>query len=530
MWLQRRRRFVPAAPDTAVAELPPAVASVRRVASRRVEQATITEQAIPVSIPGGAGLVGDGAASAARAALVGALASGGPHDRAGRGEVVIDAATLAALIGSPTTAFEPWPRLHIVNDVAAALDVVEVMLLERSRLLDEQTIGAPDASTSRARNEERTSPVLLICPAPPPQIRNRLTFAIGLAASMNMTALILGTWADGPTVTVATDGTTTATAHPNNLPDRIGVLSEQTATQMLAIVREAHTGQPGTEPTTPAPALTPAKIGGGQPGAVLTPSPPPTAATTTPRKAFLRVLGPVSIDDVTRPGRPLRAKAGELAALLACHPDGMGTRDIGEYLEPDAKVDESDQRVHTNVSNLRHVFGRATGPLQKGYVIQPAGRYQLDPAVIDVDLWQMRRALRDATIASGTRRHDLLQTACDLYTAPLAAGRDYEWVEPHREAARRWATEAHLRLAEELLATDPQAASDLLDKAIGLDRYNEELYRRAMHARFALNDAAGIQILLQALTDALADLDAAPGADTAALVVDLCQRLAEREP
>ena len=233
---------------------------------------------------------------------------------------------------------------------------------------------------------------------------------------------------------------------------------------------------------------------------------------------------------MTRPGRPLRAKAGELAALLACHPDGMGTRDIGEYLEPDAKVDESDQRVHTNVSNLRHVFGRATGPLQKGYVIQPGGRYQLDPTVIDVDLWQMRRALRDATIASGTRRRDLLQTACDLYTAPLAGGRDYEWVEPHREAARRWATEAHLRLADELLATDPQAASDLLDKAIGLDRYNEELYRRAMHARCALNDAAGIQILLQALTDALADLDTAPGADTAALAADLCRRLGEREP
>jgi hypothetical protein len=93
----------------------------------------------------------------------------------------------------------------------------------------------------------------------------------------------------------------------------------------------------------------------------------------------------------------------------------------------------------------------------------------------------------------------------------------------------RWATEAHLLLADELLATDPQAASDLLDKAIGLDRYNEELYRRGMHARFALNDGAGIQILLQALTDVLADLDTAPGVDTAA-AVDLRQRLAEREP
>ena len=155
-WLQRRRRFVPAKPGTAVAELPSAAAAVRRVASRRAEQATTAEQAIPVSMPpGGAGLVGDGATSAARAALVGALSAGGPHDRARRGEVVIDATTFTALIGSPTTAFDPWPRLHIVDDIAAALDLIEVMLLEHTRLLDQQTIGGPDASTSHGPNHER---------------------------------------------------------------------------------------------------------------------------------------------------------------------------------------------------------------------------------------------------------------------------------------------------------------------------------------------------------------------------------------
>lgn len=52
-------------------------------------------------------------------------------------------------------------------------------------------------------------------------------------------------------------------------------------------------------------------------------------------------------------------------------------------------------------------------------------------------------------------------------------------------------------LAGDLLDSDPQAASDLLDKAIGLDRYNEALYRKAMHA---LGDADGIRTLLRALT------------------------------
>ena len=76
-------------------------------------------------------------------------------------------------------------------------------------------------------------------------------------------------------------------------------------------------------------------------------------------------------------------------------------------------------------------------------------------------------------------------------------------------------------LADDLLHTDPQAASDLLDKAIGLDRYNEALYTKAMHARHALGDADGIRTLLHALTKALSDLDAEPHEDTIALANEL---------
>jgi two-component SAPR family response regulator len=123
---------------------------------------------------------------------------------------------------------------------------------------------------------------------------------------------------------------------------------------------------------------------------------------------------------VTEPGRPLRAKALELAVFLACHPDGVATREIGEYLEPDARVSQADQRVHTNASNLRHVLARAAGPPRSGYVIKTAGRYRLDPATVDVDLWRLRDPLRSVTIATGDRRRRLLSAACDLYAARLA--------------------------------------------------------------------------------------------------------------
>jgi hypothetical protein len=136
------------------------------------------------------------------------------------------------------------------------------------------------------------------------------------------------------------------------------------------------------------------------------------------------------------------------------------------------------------------------------------------PATVDIDVWTLRDLMRSATIAAEPRRREPLTATCDLCTAPLAEGQDYEWIQPHRETVRRWATEAHLMLADDLLDSDPQAASDLLDKAIGLDRYNEALYVKAMHARHALTDADGIRTLLRALTKALADLDAEPREDT----------------
>jgi DNA-binding SARP family transcriptional activator len=238
-------------------------------------------------------------------------------------------------------------------------------------------------------------------------------------------------------------------------------------------------------------------------------------------KARLRVLGPPGIDDVTAPGPELRAKGLELAVFLACHPDGMSTRDLAEHLAPDAHVNQADQRIHTYVSNLRKVFGRAAGLRKNAYVIRTANRCHRERATVHVDVWQLRDVLKAATTASGPRRRELLRDACDLYGGPLADGHDYEWIQPHREAVRRWAVEAHLVLADELLDDDPQAASDLLDTAISLNPHHEPTYVKAMHARHALGDADGIRILERALAKAFADLDAEPSEDTIALATRL---------
>ena len=72
-----------------------------------------------------------------------------------------------------------------------------------------------------------------------------------------------------------------------------------------------------------------------------------------------------------------------------------------------------------------------------------------------------------------------------------------------------------------LAISDLPDPSPILDAAIRLDTYNEELYRLAMRARQALGDREGIRHLLRALTAALSDLDAEPEEST----VELARRL-----
>jgi hypothetical protein len=145
-------------------------------------------------------------------------------------------------------------------------------------------------------------------------------------------------------------------------------------------------------------------------------------------------MGQPGIDTITR---GLRAKAAELAVYLACHPDGAAVRDAAEYLLPDVTLHAADQQIHTNASNLRQTLAKVGGRLLK-----QDGRYRLDPSTVTVDVWQLRQTLRAVSTAEPTQRRQLLQDACELCVGPLAEGQAYEWVEPHAEAVRRWATKA----------------------------------------------------------------------------------------
>ncbi len=152
-----------------------------------------------------------------------------------------------------------------------------------------------------------------------------------------------------------------------------------------------------------------------------------------------------------------------------------------------------------------------------------AGRYRIDPQLVEVDLWRSRRALEEAARAPDTaQRRRALATAAGLYRGELAAGGAADWLEPARETLRRQAVDALALLADlDEQAGDLDAALAALDQAIGHDPYAEPLYRRIMRLQARLGRPDAVQRTLRLLETRLAELDTEPEPDTRRLAADL---------
>jgi hypothetical protein len=257
--------------------------------------------AVPLLPPGGVGLVGDGAHAATRAALISNLAAGSPREPDRRGEVVIDATTLATLIGPDAAALGPWLRLHVADDADQALSILDSRLVHRTRILD--------SLRERATHEESLPPVLLICQIPPDGARTPTRVSFALGNDLDVSALLLGAWPHGSTISVTTDGYTSVVdgLAVEAVGDRVAVLDTAETVATLNALRVAHTGEPPNSvvrppivaPGSPAPAdeaapMSPATSDPADDAGPSDPSlgVPPQEVGGQPRvKASLRVLG-----------------------------------------------------------------------------------------------------------------------------------------------------------------------------------------------------------------------------------------------
>lgn len=505
---------------------------------------------------GGLGLTGPGAEPAARALLAATLSTGSPNDPDARGQVVIPADALATLLGADAVDVGPIPRLTVTATLTQALTHVEELLIQRRRLLQEH--DANDLAGMRATDvyHPPMPPVLLLAETPPDELLPRLSTSLNLGAPLQICAVVLGDLPNAESLTVAEDGHT---------PDgrRLAVLDIPGAVQLLQVLREAHTGQTASvapaEPTPPAdsPLLAPqpAPASGSTSTDTVRPLdadeestiPPSVApsgqasgaapaderawnARSAPALAGPSPISPVRVRLLGEPGilhrdgtlvPGLRHHARELLVYLAVHRDGADLPDVMEAFWPTATLRRAAQRLSTEVGNLRRTIRQAAGDDTIQPVVNTGGRYHLAADLLDLDVWRIVDALRQARDDDDpARRVAALQRAVDAHAGTLAEGHDYDWIEPYREQVRRHGILARVRLSE-LIADDPRRAAELAHAATELDPYSDDLARRAMHTHARLGDATAIRARLQRLRDALTEIDEEPAAETIACAAQL---------
>ena len=274
----------------------------------------------------------------------------------------------------------------------------------------------------------------------------------------------------------------------------------------------------------------------------------------------------------------LRAKVRDLLALLAVHPDGLTADQVVEALWPDAAPGRASRRLSPLLALTRRVMrdaahleqpaqddshsngarsndaqsnaARSSGGGPSGSVdLIPLvdGRYRLHPVLIDTEHRRFTAALTAAADArrdgDEAARRAALQAVGDLYRGEPLDGVTYTWAEPVRETLRRQATDALAALAY-LLApagepgagpagqspapADPAEALAALERAVEVDPYNEDLYRRVMRLQAVAGRRDGVRRTLRLLEARLVDLDTDPEPATLVLAADLLRSRSTR--
>ncbi|PZG15613.1 hypothetical protein C1I95_19275, partial [Micromonospora craterilacus] len=540
---------------------------------------------IEVWPPAGLGLTGPGAEAAARGLLISTLAAGGLDEPNGRGYVIIPSGTLATLLGAAAVNVPDTPRLTVTGGLTDALTLLEEQTLYRTRMCFDHEVDTVSGLRDADPMAEPLPPMVLIADTTTAHARARIAALLTQGQRLDIHGILLGAWPDGDTVVVTQDGSTRPAdsdtnrhgQHPADI-GRLTVIDPAETADLLRILAESHTGDP--QPPAPAePAPPPAAdvrpdtpptdddepphnekkatpsidlpeshrdaatdtvaphteqptghtTGGEQPAPDLphdddgSESPPPDdGAGAELGHVSLRVLGDARVVDLDTT-QPLRGKSLELLVYLAARGGTASQEAILEDLLPESPASKAPHRLHTYVYNLRRVLKRTGGA--GTYLSHPGQRYILHRDTVEVDLWQMSDALDTANRATTPAdRITALQRAVDTYQGPLAAGKDYEWLDPYREAVQRQYVDAALALAD-ALADQPADALAVLTTAISHSPYTEPLYRAAMHAHAIRGDTPAIRDLHRQLARSLDEIDTEVSDDTTSLARALVHRL-----
>lgn len=546
--LRRRRRYRPAPPQPALpppssdvgtttqrlmraagtAQRPPgdgpgpssqpdetgyAFAGLDDPAPARVEVGVQSGEPVEVDLVGlrGLALSGPGAADVARALVAALLAKGGPLVN----QVIVPHGTAARLLPGLGTI----PGLRVVADVPTALTEAEVEMLHRSRLLEAE--DTPDFGAHRLRSPDDPLPAVVLVVDDDRGHQGRVDAVASLGGRLGVGPVVLDGGLEFPVrLTVEADGRVSDAAPQSLVASLHGAtlyrLREEEGVEVariLAASREdaADVVEGRDEDVTD-------EVAGAEPQLTAT-----APLSTAGSEVRVQLLGPYTIEvngNEVRTG--LRSSARELLAYYLLRPKGASAEAAIDALWPDADLTKGSQRFWTALGNLRSRLRKET-EVEHRFIDKDGEIYRVEQEVFDVDLWCFQAALDEAAQCPDDKLLTaVLSRAVAAYGGHLLEGSFYEWVEPMREELRRRALDVLLRLSELRKAGgDLEAALSTLERAIGVDPYAEELYRRAMFVLSELGRPEAARRLFRQLEERLAELDLEPEGETVHLVGSL---------
>jgi DNA-binding SARP family transcriptional activator len=480
---------------------------------------------IEVTDLSGIAIIGSACDDIARALIGALLARAGP----GAAEVVLTTELAERLLPG----LEPDPairRVQRTDDVARA---IEAETMARTRRL--AAAEAPDATSYRLAIPENPLPLLLaVLDDLPEESLGRWSALLASGPRLDIAVLFL---AANPAATgqmVADASRTVTEVAPHPLAEQLagaqlfGLRADDTV-EVLGVITAAQAGVESDTDAVESAQLVIEPHPNGSVDEVLLPARARPAIVSQPwperspvngvgeRPIVVQVLGPYRITvhgEEVKTG--LRSRAKALLAWYLLRPDGATSDQAVEAIWPD-----------TPPERVQRQFWYALGDLRTGLrgfeeetleVVTKIGeQYQPTAAEIACDLWEFQHALIDAARANNDDdAREALRRAVDIYRGDLLQGGDYPWADPARRDLHRRALDAHLRLAQyEQHSGHVDVAVEVLEKAIDLDHYAEEPYRRlmALHATLDRPDAVTDtwRLLNQRLGDLNLDVAAATG-------------------
>jgi DNA-binding SARP family transcriptional activator len=465
-------------------------------------------------------LVGPSALNIVRAWCVALMTA----DERGRCELLTTKSAAQSLFPDLATT----TMIRTTNNPEALVRMVEAEILGRSRSLSDA--GLPDATAYRKARPEDPFPFLLIVIDEIPETLKGRWRAIIEATRVGICILTLSV-EEARAAQIATDANRQVTSvSPAELNEKLrhstlfGLQGFEATELMIAVTASHDEGMDDDQylSVDPDPSHQPfIPTTDGWPDTELAPE------AESPKAIEVRLLGPYQItahgEEVTK---GLRSAAKELLAWYLLRPDGATLEAAVEALWPDTEPDLVTKRFWRALGDLRSRLRHDASAERVDVLIRSGNHYHPISDEITCDLWEFEHHLAAAARADDEEEaRSALRSAIDDYLGDFVSDIDYLWVEAAREDLHRRALDAHIRLAElEESQGHEAAAIDVLARAIQLDRYAEESYRRLMKLQSKIGRTDSISATWRQLQRNLADLNLDPEQTTSGLYRDLIRR------